>query len=662
MQTSLSTTADVEGSAWSPFRHAIFTVLWAATVLSNIGSWMQNAAAGWLMTSLSPEPFKVALVQAATTLPMFLFSLPAGALADIVDRRRLLIVVQIAAVAVAALFAIFVWLDWTTPGWLLTFIFLSGIATVLAMPAWQAIVPQLVPKEELRSAVALNGVGFNISRAIGPALAGLGIGALGMAAPYWINALSTFAVIAALIWWRPPQPIAQSLPAERFVNAIRSGLRYARYNPDLRATLVRSDGFFPLASVYWALLPLLVRAQIAGGPEIYGILLGATGFGAACGAFALPAVARLGADRVVAGATVGTALALALFAIAREPATALIACVVAGISWVAAIATLNVSAQFALPGWVRGRGMAMFATVQFAGLAVGSIVWGQAAQGIGLPAVHIIAAIALIASVPLLRRWKLQTAAGLDLAPSMHWPAPVLSNDIEPDRGPVLVTVEYIVAPTERAAFLTAMAQLASERRRDGAYDWGIYEDASKEGVFVETFHVDFLARAHAAASTRHQCRSRPAGRCASFPSGRPAGGQAFDSGTRERKRMIGYGLLIAQLCLAAVFLCSGVDKLWHWRSSIEEARGDGLPWPAAFAGATVFTQLVGGCLVASGFFAWLGALLLAGFTVAATLVGHRFWLRRGSEFRHELTTSLEHVAIVGVLLLLSVLDFAASA
>ena len=221
---------------------------------------------------------------------------------------------QIAAVAVAALFPIFVWLEWITPTWLLTFISLSGIATVLAMPPWQSIVPQLVPKGELRSAVALNGVGLNISRAIGPALAGLAIGALGMAAPYWINALSTFAVITALIWWRPPQPIAQSLPAERFVNAIRSGLRYARYNPDLRATLIRSADFFPLASVYWALLPLLVRARIAGGPETYGILLGAIGAGAVCGAFVLPAAAKRGADRVMTGATVGTALALVLFA------------------------------------------------------------------------------------------------------------------------------------------------------------------------------------------------------------------------------------------------------------------------------------------------------------------------------------------------------------
>src|SRR6516162_2356935 len=439
MQTSHSAKTDGSGSAWNPFRYITFTVLLVAAVFSNVGSWMQNAAAGWLMTGLNPDPFQVALVQAMSTLPMFLFSLPAGALADIVDRRRLLIAVQIAAVAIAALFAIFVWLYWVTPNWLLTFIFLSGIATVLTMSAWQAIVPQLVPKEELRSAVALNGVGFNISRAVGPPLAGLAIGALGMAAPYWINAVSMFAVIAALIWWRPPQPIAQSLPAERFINAIRSGLRYARYDPDLRATLIRSAGFFPLASVYWALLPLLVRARIAGGPETYGMLLGAIGAGAVCGAFVLPAAAKLGADRVVTGATIGTALALVLFAIVREPATSLIACVLAGICWVAAVSTVNVSAQFALPGWVRRRGMAMFATAQFAGLAVGSVVWGQAAQVIGLPAVHIIAAIALVASIPLLRRWRLQTAAGLDLAPSMHWPAPLLSHDIEPDRGPVLV-------------------------------------------------------------------------------------------------------------------------------------------------------------------------------------------------------------------------------
>jgi MFS family permease len=496
MQTAVN--AKGGSSAWSPLRRTTFTVLWIATVLSNIGSWLQNAGAGWLMTSLKPDPFIVALVQAAATLPMFLFSLPAGALADIVDRRRLIIVMQILATALSALFAVSVRLDWATPNQLLAFLFLSGIAAILAMPAWQAIVPDLVPKEELSAAIALNSIGFNISRAIGPALAGVAIAAFGMAAPYWLNALSNVAVIAALVWWRPTKlsigsPAGQPLPAEHLRNAIRSGLRYARHNPRLRATLLRSAGFFPFASVYWALLPLIARQQIGGGPALYGVFLGAIGAGAVAGGIALrtkPA-RRLGSDGIVGAATILTALALLLFAAARDPTTVLVGCVLAGVSWIAVIATLNVSAQLALPGWVRGRGLAVFATVQFAGLAIGSAVWGQVARTVGLPAAHLGAAIALLALIPALRRWRLQAGAVLDLAPSMHWPAPVSADDVEPDRGPVLVAIEYVITPTDRAPFLAAMTKLAGERRRDGAYDWGIYEDAAKDGVFIETFHVD---------------------------------------------------------------------------------------------------------------------------------------------------------------------------
>ena len=486
-----STVAEARSSPWSPFRHTTFTVLWIATVLSNIGTWMQNAGAGWLMTALRPDPFEVALVQAAGTLPMFLFGLPAGALADIVDRRRLMIGTQIVATVLALLFTVSLWVNWATPDWLLVFLFLSGIAAILVAPAWQAIVPDLVPRQELSAAIALNGVGFNISRAVGPALAGLAIAALGMAAPYCLNALSNFVVIGALVWWRGTRTAEQALPAEHFRAAIRGGLRYARYNPSLRSALIRSAGFFPFAGVYWALLPLLVREQIGGGPELYGLLVGAIGAGAVIGAFALRAKGRLGAEGVVTVATVLTAVALTLFAVARGPTIALIACVLAGISWIVVIATLNVSAQFALPGWVRGRGLAIFGTVQFAGLAFGSVLWGRAAQVIGLPAAHITAATVLVALIPVLRRWRLQSSAALDLAPSMHWPSPVLSDDIEPDRGPVLVTIEYTVTRNDREAFLAAVTRLAGERRRDGAYDWGIYEDVTKEGVFVETFHVD---------------------------------------------------------------------------------------------------------------------------------------------------------------------------
>ncbi|HVO83724.1 MAG TPA: MFS transporter [Syntrophobacteria bacterium] len=482
----------VAGSPWSPFRHSTFTVLWIATLVSNIGTWMQNAAAGWLMTGLSPDPLVVALVQVATSLPMFLFVLPAGALADTIDRRHLLLAVQIAAAVIIAILSLLVWAGRVTPFILLTFTFLAGSAAALISPAWQAIVPQLVPRQDLPAAVALNSAGFNASRAVGPALAGLIIAAMGLAAPFWLNAISYLGVIAALFWWHAPGSSIRHLPAERFGAAIRMGLRHARHNPHLRATLIRASGFFLFASAYWALLPLVARNQVAGGPELYGILLGVIGTGAVGGAFALPWLKSfMGADKLVAGGTIGTAVALLLFGLARHPATALAASGIAGVSWIAVVATINVSAQLALPEWVRGRGLAVFAAVLFGGMTVGSGLWGQVAAMIGLPGAHFAAAAAVLAAIPLLWRWKLQTGVDVDLMPSMHWPTPVLSHEIDADRGPTLVTVEYQIDSRNREEFLAALERFADERRRDGAYAWGVFEDAAEEGRFLETFFVD---------------------------------------------------------------------------------------------------------------------------------------------------------------------------
>jgi len=476
--------------AWMPFRHAAFTVLWIATVVSNTGTWMQNAAAGWLMTGLDPDPLIVSLVQVATALPMFLFGLVAGALADILDRRPLIVTVTIFLALLTSGFSLLVALGTVTPLMLLVFTFLGGTGAALIAPAWQAIVPQLVPRPVLQPAIALNSVGINISRAVGPALAGIVIGALGLAAPFWINALSNLGVIAALVWWRPPAQASRHLPAERFAGAVVIGLRHARHNPHLTATLLRATGFFLFASAYWALLPLVARSQVAGGPALYGVLLGAIGAGAVSGAFVLPRLkAWLGADRLVAAGTIGTALALALFGIAREPVVALVASAVAGLSWIAVLATLNVSAQVALPAWVRGRGLALFVTVMFGAMSLGSVAWGQAATVLGLPAAHIIAAAGALLAIPLLWRWKLQTGEGVDLTPSMHWPTPVLSHDIEADRGPVLTTVEYRIAVADREAFLVDIRVLARQRLRDGAYGWNIFEDAAQDGRFVETFY-----------------------------------------------------------------------------------------------------------------------------------------------------------------------------
>jgi len=479
-------------SSWSPFRRQAFAVLWTATVISNIGTWMQNAAAGWLMTGLNPEPLIVALVQVATTLPMFLFAIPAGALADILDKRRLLIAVQVVLTALVACFSLLVSAGQVSAAGLLAFTFLMGTGAALIAPSWQSIVPQLVPREELPPAVAANSAGINVSRAVGPALAGFLIGAYGIVAPFWINALSNLGIIAALMWWRPAETTAKHLPPERFRGAILVGLRHARRNSHLRSTLVRSVGFFIFASAYWALLPLVAREQIKGGPSLYGFLLGAIGASAVVGAFTLSFLKRrLGADGIAVAGIIGTAIGLVLFGFAREPLAGLAASVISGLSWIAVLATLNVSAQVGLPTWVRGRGLALFGAVQFGAMSLGSAAWGQIAGWIGLSAAHFVAATGLALSVLVLRRWRLQTGESLDLNPSMHWPQPVLAHEVDADRGPVLVTVEYKIDPENRASFLNALMMLADQRRRDGAFQWGIFEDSADSGRFVETFFIE---------------------------------------------------------------------------------------------------------------------------------------------------------------------------
>jgi len=268
---------------WSPFCYAPFTVLWTANVVSSLGGWMYIAASGWLMTSLNADPFIVSMVQVATTLPLFLFALPAGALADILDRRKFLICVQIALTGVSAVFAVIISLGLVTPANLLLFTFLTGVGGALTAPAWQAIVSQLVPKPDLPPAVAANSVGFNVSRAVGPALGGVMITKLGIAAPFWLNTIGNLGMIGALLWWRPSHKETRHLPGERFGSAIHTGLRCARNNPPLRATLVRGVAILLFASAYWALLPLVARQQMGMGPGIYSLLLGAIGAGAVGG-------------------------------------------------------------------------------------------------------------------------------------------------------------------------------------------------------------------------------------------------------------------------------------------------------------------------------------------------------------------------------------------
>ena len=479
-------------SSWlGAFAHPAFTVVWTASTCALIGIAMYDTASGWLMTQLDVNPLEVSLVHAATTLPMFLFTLPAGAIADIVDPRRMIIAVSYAIAALMAIFAAVVSLDFASPLVLLVTTFALSAAWSLNSPAWLSIVPMLVPKAEIPGAIAAHSVGYNISRTVGPALGGLLIIKFGRVAPLWIFVAANLAVIAALTWWRAPAKQRASLPAERLSSAVRTGLRHAANNRLLWATLARTMAVYPFTAAYWGLLPLIAR-RTGEGAEHYGLLLSASSIGAIIGSLKHGTLRdRLGPDRLVALATILTAGALTMFAFAHDLPVALLASVLAGVAWVTNLTCLYTSAQNVLPDWVRGRGLAIFLTVIFGTMTLCSAVWGDIAGRTGLETALLLAAGGGIVAIPLTWRWKLQQSAILDLSPSQHWGKPQTHSDIDNDRGPVLVKIEYRIDPKDRVAFLRALDELGFERRRDGAFAWGVFEDASEFGRYEETYLIE---------------------------------------------------------------------------------------------------------------------------------------------------------------------------
>src|ERR1700739_2062785 len=486
-------TRHVAASPWAPLRHPIFTVVWIATIVSNLGGWVSAAASGWLMTVLNPDPLVVSLVQVASNLPLFLLALPAGVLTDIIDRRKFLIFRELAVMASSTTLAILVSSGLITPGSLLLMTALISAAVALGAPPWQAGVTELVPRSDLASAVSLNGLGINISRAVGPAIGGLLVNAFGYGPPYWIDAFSNAGVIGALFWWKNPKPQRSALPPEAFCSAIIVGLRHARYNPHLSATLMRTAGFFFFASAYWALLPIVTRTQVSGsGPALYGILLGGIGMGAIIGTFLLPRLkARWGSNLLVAWCTAGTAVATLLFAVSRDAGTSIAASVLAGLCWIGAVSMLNLSAQVALPDWVRGRGLAVYVTVMFGALSLGGLFWGKLAAVTGVSSSLLVAAAGATLAIPATWKWKLQTGEGVDFTPALHWPTPITTHNVAGDQGPVLVTIDYRIDPKDRTQFLDALLRLSRERRRDGAYSWKVFEDPTVDGRIVEVFLTD---------------------------------------------------------------------------------------------------------------------------------------------------------------------------
>lgn len=480
-------------SSFAPLRQKVFAVLWAATIIGNVGSFMRDVASAWLVTDITGAPAAVAMVQAAATLPVFLLAIPAGVLSDILDRRKFLIAVQFMLGLVSLSLMSLSLSGLLSVSSLVALTFLGGVGAALVAPTWQAIVPELVAKDDLKSAVGLNSLGINIARAIGPALGGLILAALGAGFAYGADVASDVVVIGALIWWRRTPDTDDAL-SERFGGAFRAGLRYARASRELHVVLLRAAIFFACASAVWALLPLVARNLLGGGSGFYGVLLGAVGAGAILGAVALPRLRlSLNADTLLLLSALVTAAVMAALSFGLPQWVAVAILLLLGMAWIVALTTLNGVAQAILPNWVRGRALAVYLTVFNGAMTVGSLGWGAVAEAAGIRSTLLIGAAALFVAGLIMHRVKLPVGEA-DLAPSNHWPEPLVATPVENDRGPVLILIEYRVPNSEREAFLRTIRALSAERRRDGAYGWGITEDAADPEKLVEWFTVSSWA------------------------------------------------------------------------------------------------------------------------------------------------------------------------
>jgi MFS family permease len=477
-------------SAWAPLRHRVFRALWIAQTVSNVGTWMQTVGAQWLIVSLGGGPLTVSLVQTATTLPTFLVGLPAGALGDIFDRRRIMIASQAFMLLAAAALGALTLAHEIGIATVLLLTFAIGLGSSLLRPSWQAVQPELVERDEIPQAATLNGVSMNMARAVGPAIGGAVVAVTSAGVVFLCNAASFVGVIAVLAWWRRPAR-ESPLGGEHVLRAIRTGTRYVRHSPRLRAVLTRTLSFCAFSSALWALLPVVAHDRLGMGSGGYGLLLGAVGVGAVGGALVLSgARRRYSADTIVASATLAfVATALVLGWVRSVPVVAL-ALVIGGGAWVSVLSSLNASAQVVLPAWVRARGMATYLLVFQGGQALGSAVWGALAERTSLTAALTTVAAGLALALLLAsRRHRLATPVELDMTPSAHWAEPELALEPDPAR-PVLVEVEYRVAAERHDEFRDLMIKLGRSRRRTGAESWNLYQDAADPDRFVETYLV----------------------------------------------------------------------------------------------------------------------------------------------------------------------------
>jgi MFS family permease len=481
-----------------PLRNGTFRTLCFASVVVWLGTWLQNTGAGWLMTTLAPRPLIVAMVQAATIMPVFLLALPGGAMADIVDRRIFLIGTQVWTVAAAALLAVLTVTHCMTAVWLLILTFAIGIGSALTAPAWSAIIPELVPREDLVGAITLNGIGFNLTRAIGPALAGFLILLGGSGLTFSLYAVSILAVIGALVMWHRDSRRFTGLPREHLFSAMRAGMRFVRNTPAIQHAMVRTIAYSIPASAPWALLPLYVRRDLDLGPGMYGVILGMMGVGGVASGMLLPMVrSRVSRGATVVGCSLSSCIGMTLVGLAHDWALAALGMLLFGIGWTSAYATIQAAAQLVCPPWVRARSLSIYQLAQNGALTVGSFFWGWIGGMVGLHHTFLLASAVGIILTVLARYARIEAMTAVPLPDQLEpvqgpeAPAAELVRLLRDTRGRVMETVHYRVVPEQRAEFLKLMREARQVRGRAGALFWQVYEDVAHPDGWLEVWSME---------------------------------------------------------------------------------------------------------------------------------------------------------------------------
>ncbi|GAB4039753.1 MAG: MFS transporter [Rubrivivax sp.] len=477
----------LDAPALAPLRGRVYRGLWLAWAAANLAMWSHDVAAAWLMTQITSSPVMVALVQTASTLPVFLFGIASGALADIVDRRRWFAATQLWVSANAILLALLAALDALTAPLLLLLTFANGMGLAARWPVFSAIVPEVVKREELSQAMALGGISMNLARVIGPVMAGALLAAAGPSVVFSVNAVFGVVSCVLVLRWKAQPKKASALPGERFVGAMRVGLQHVAQSPAMKIAIGRVFIFFLQASALLALLALVAR-DAGGGAGLYAVLMAAMGLGAIVSALQLPRLRqRWAGDAMVRWGTLVHALASTLAVSLPTPWIQVPAVALTGAAWIATTNTLVTSAQMALPNWVRARGMSIYQMAIMAGTAFGAWVWGHVAGWVGVAQAIAAAALCGVVLLYLTRRWSIEGVAIDDLSPQPARPIEV-AIDVQPEEGPVMVQVEYRIDPADAAAFAEVMQATRAARLRQGALSWGLFRDTAVPGRYVEYF------------------------------------------------------------------------------------------------------------------------------------------------------------------------------